>query len=322
MRTTLSSVASFSRPSTMPDSASFMACRPSSWPKGVATTALAPRPQQRVARQGEQEGQHGPAACVPPPQTLEHPEEEQPRVEPVELAQPLERELTGRRRPLPEAVALRDGLCVVRRDASPGTASRSCDSSSSMIVRLVWVPRSPERNPQRVASFGERPAIPGSKFRSDTGLMIGDGRREAWSVHFRRLVCRRGCKSRSEFDQSMVRTNREPGDGDENPHGPPGSPGDYNRRVDREEGADEPIDTRTSHSQAFPERFALRHGAAARGRSRGGTGEAHALGPCRRSCIFSPGARSCPTSSTRPAGWARRACTSCTGTVAGPCAKP
>ena len=74
---------------------------------------------------------------------------------------------------------------------SPGTAARSCDSSSSMIVRLVWVPRSPEWNPQSEAGCGGSPAIPDSKFRSDTGLMIGDGRRETWSVHFRRLVCRR-----------------------------------------------------------------------------------------------------------------------------------
>ena len=57
----------------------------------------------------------------------------------------------------------------------------------------------------------------------------------------------------------MVRTNREPSGGDENPHDPSRISRRLQSSCDREEGADESIDTRTSHSQAFPERSALRH---------------------------------------------------------------
>lgn len=44
-------------------------------------------------------------------------------------------------------------------------------SSSSMIVRLVWVPRSPERKPQREAWRAGNPVIPLSKFSSAIALM-------------------------------------------------------------------------------------------------------------------------------------------------------
>ena len=112
------------------------------------------RAENRVASESGKQGEQWVTGPVKSPEPPQNAEERNARIAAVELAEALTRVIARGDGCLSEGIVRDDGLgvgCLVRM---PRSVSRSSRSSADMIVRLLCVPRPPNRKPARSAAGG------------------------------------------------------------------------------------------------------------------------------------------------------------------------